>query len=75
MEPFKPKPLLNKSELRQIKKSRTRVEGKKVITDDVKKLKSLNVTPDLPKKNSLIIIKNQSGLNIIYLENLDLLTK
>ncbi|XDD50591.1 hypothetical protein AB3N59_01935 [Leptospira sp. WS92.C1] len=50
MEPFKPKPLLNKSELRQIKKSRTRVEGKKVITDDVKKLKSLNVTPDLPKK-------------------------
>lgn len=50
MEPFKPKPLLNKSELRQIKKSRTRVEGKKVITDDVKKLKSLNVTPDLPKR-------------------------
>lgn len=50
MEPFKPKPLLNKSELRQIKKSGTRVEGKKVITDDVKKLKSLNVTPDLPKK-------------------------
>nr|OBZ98365.1 Uncharacterized protein A9P81_3649 [Leptospira interrogans serovar Copenhageni/Icterohaemorrhagiae] len=39
MEPFKPKPLLNKSELRQIKKSRTRVEGKKVITDDVKKIK------------------------------------
>ncbi|WP_061249007.1 hypothetical protein [Leptospira alstonii] len=50
MEPFKPKPLLNKSELRQIKKSRTRVEGKKVITDDVKKLKSLSATPDLPKK-------------------------
>ncbi|RHX91792.1 hypothetical protein [Leptospira stimsonii] len=49
MEPFKPKPLLNKSELRQIKKSRTRVEGQKVITDDVKKLKSLSVTPDLPK--------------------------
>ncbi|TGK32671.1 hypothetical protein EHQ12_12050 [Leptospira gomenensis] len=50
MEPFKPKPLLNKSELRQIKKSRTRVEGQKVLTDDVKKLKSLNVTPDLPKR-------------------------
>ncbi|WP_411823192.1 hypothetical protein [Leptospira sp. 'Mane'] len=46
-QPFKPKPLLNKSELRQIKRSRTRVEGKKVLTDDVRKLKSLKVTPDL----------------------------
>lgn len=45
--PFKPKPLLNKSELRQIKRSRTKIEGKKVLTDDVKKLKSLKVTPDL----------------------------
>ncbi|TGK12884.1 hypothetical protein EHO60_03145 [Leptospira fletcheri] len=48
MDSYKPKPLLNKSELRQIKRSRTRVGGKKVITDDVKKLKSLSVTPDLP---------------------------
>ncbi|WCL50558.1 hypothetical protein [Leptospira sp. GIMC2001] len=48
MDPsFKPKPLLNKSELRQIKKSRTKVEGKKVVTDDVRKLKSLKVTPEL----------------------------
>jgi len=46
-QPFKPKPLLNKSELRQIKRSRTRIEGKKVLTDDVRKLKSLKVTPDL----------------------------
>ncbi|GBF48602.1 hypothetical protein LPTSP4_01020 [Leptospira ryugenii] len=46
-QPFKPKPLLNKSELRQIKRSRTRIEGKKIITDDVRKLKSLKVTPDL----------------------------
>ncbi|TGN20565.1 hypothetical protein [Leptospira idonii] len=46
-QPFKPKPLLNKSELRQIKKSRTRVEGKKVITDDVRKLKSLKVSPEI----------------------------
>lgn len=48
MESFKPKPILNRSELKQIKKSRTKVEGKKIITDDVKKLKSLKVTPDLP---------------------------
>ncbi|TGK07586.1 hypothetical protein EHO59_05655 [Leptospira semungkisensis] len=48
MDSYKPKPLLNKSELRQIKRSRTRVQGNKVITDDVKKLKSLSVTPDLP---------------------------
>jgi hypothetical protein len=46
-QPFKPKPLLNKSELRQIKRSRTRIEGKKILTDDVRKLKSLKVTPDL----------------------------
>ena len=44
---FKPKPILNRNELKQIKQSRTRVEGKKVITDDVRKLKSLKVTPDL----------------------------
>jgi glutaredoxin-related protein len=48
MEPsFKAKPILNRNELKQIKQSRTRVEGKKVITDDVRKLKSLKVTPDL----------------------------
>ncbi|MCU0824599.1 MAG: hypothetical protein MUF77_08135 [Leptospira sp.] len=52
-QPFKPKPLLNKSELRQIKRSRTRVEGKKVITDDVKKLKSLKVTPEISFKESI----------------------
>ncbi|MCG6148384.1 hypothetical protein EHQ96_00665 [Leptospira levettii] len=50
---FKPKPLLNKSELRQIKRSKTRVEGKKVITDDVKKLKSLKVTPELSFQESI----------------------
>ncbi len=52
-QPFKPKPLLNKSELRQIKRSRTRIEGKKVITDDVRKLKSLKVTPDLSFAESI----------------------
>jgi len=46
--PFKPKPLLNKSELKAIKRSRTKIQGKKVVTDDVRKLKSLKVTPDLP---------------------------
>ncbi|MGJ4745232.1 hypothetical protein ACQV5M_02625 [Leptospira sp. SA-E8] len=50
MDSYKPKPLLNKSELKQIKRSRTRVHGQKVITDDVKKLKSLSVTPDLPEE-------------------------
>ena len=44
---FKPKPILNRNELKQIKQSRTRVEGKKVLTDDVRKLKSLKVTPEL----------------------------
>jgi hypothetical protein len=49
MNSFKPKPILNKSDLRQIKKSRTKIGGNKVITDDVKKLKSLKVTPDIPE--------------------------
>ncbi|MDZ4724835.1 MAG: hypothetical protein SH817_01660 [Leptospira sp.] len=52
-QPFKPKPLLNKSELRQIKRSRTRIEGKKVLTDDVRKLKSLKVTPDLSPSEAI----------------------
>ncbi|MDX1961226.1 MAG: hypothetical protein SFU98_21835 [Leptospiraceae bacterium] len=47
MQSFKPKPILNRSELKQIKKSRTKLQGKKVITDDVNKLKSLKVTPDI----------------------------
>lgn len=47
MSSFSPKRMLNRNELRQIKKSKTRIDGKKVLTDDVKKLKSLRVTPDL----------------------------
>ncbi len=53
METFKPKPILSKSELKQIKKSRSRFEGKKVITDDVKKLKSLKVTPEIPDEEKI----------------------
>ncbi|MCX7999583.1 MAG: hypothetical protein N3A69_11640 [Leptospiraceae bacterium] len=53
MAQFKPKPMLNRSELRQIKKSRTRVQGKKVLTDDVKKLKSLKVTPDISPEEAI----------------------
>jgi hypothetical protein len=53
MQSFKPKPILNKSELKQIKKARTRIGGKKVITDDVKKLKSLKVTPDLKEDEKI----------------------
>ena len=47
MSSLKAKPILNRNELKQIKQSRTKVEGKKVITDDVRKLKSLKVTPEL----------------------------
>jgi hypothetical protein len=43
----KTKPLLNRGDLKQIKRSRTRVDGKKVVTDDVRKLKSLKVQPEL----------------------------
>lgn len=50
--PFKPKPLLNKSELKAIKRARTKVQGRKVVTDDVRKLKSLKVTPDLDPKEA-----------------------
>jgi hypothetical protein len=54
MDPsFKPKPLLNKSELKAIRKQRTRVEGKKVVTDDVIKLKSLKVTPEIPVEEEI----------------------
>lgn len=47
------KNVLSKSELRQIKKARTRVGGKKVVTDDVKKLKSLKIIPDLPSSEKI----------------------
>lgn len=50
--PFKPKPLLNKAQLKQIKRSRTKVGGKKVVTDDVNKLKSLKVRPDVDPKEA-----------------------
>ncbi len=53
MDAFKPKPLLNKSELRQMKRSKTRIEGKKILTDDVKKLKSLRVQPELTKEEAI----------------------
>lgn len=57
MDSFKPKPILNKSELKQIRKSRTRIQGKKVITDDVIKLKSLKVMPDLPDSEKIYYYK------------------
>ena len=50
---FKPKPILNRNQLRQIKQSRTRIQGKKVITDDVRKLKTLKVTPDIPEEEQI----------------------
>jgi hypothetical protein len=45
--------MFNRSELRQIKRSRTKISGRRVITDDVKKLKSLKVTPDLPEEEAV----------------------
>lgn len=40
--------LAKKTEIKQIKKANIRHEGQKVVTDDVKKLKSLTVEPELP---------------------------
>ncbi len=53
MSEFRSKPILNRNELKQIKQSRTRIEGKKVLTDDVRKLKSLKVTPELAPDEQL----------------------
>jgi hypothetical protein len=53
MASFNPKRMLNRNELKQIKKSRTRIDGKKVLTDDVKKLKSLKVSPDLSEEEKI----------------------
>ena len=53
MMSFTPKRMLNRNELRQIKKSKTRIDGKKVLTDDVKKLKSLKVNPDLSEEEKI----------------------
>jgi hypothetical protein len=72
---FKPKPILNRNELKQIKQSRTRVEGKKVITDDVRKLKSLKVTPDLAPDEQVNYYKSLFGLNTIFRKSLGSLLK
>ncbi|MCB1157925.1 MAG: hypothetical protein H7A25_02815 [Leptospiraceae bacterium] len=53
MDGSKHKPLLNRSELKQIKRSRLRVGGKKIVTDDVNKLKSLKVQPELSEIEAL----------------------
>lgn len=42
------KSLRSRSEIKRLKKAGVRHEGKKVVTDDVKILKSLSVVPDLP---------------------------
>jgi len=39
------KDLATKSDIQQIKKARVKYEGKRIVTDDVKKLKSLSVEP------------------------------
>ncbi len=43
-----PKDLMTLSDLKRIKRARVRHEGQRVITDDVKKLKSLTIEPHLP---------------------------
>ncbi|MFN3605135.1 MAG: hypothetical protein ACK4UJ_10530 [Leptonema sp. (in: bacteria)] len=44
------KRLSTKGEIKKIKQAKFKYEGKKVITDDVKKLKSLEVVPSIPKE-------------------------
>ena len=43
-----PKDLMTLSDLKRIKRARVRHDGQRVITDDVKKLKSLTIEPHLP---------------------------
>jgi len=50
---LKSRDLASRSELKQIRKAGVRHSGKKVVTDDVKILKSLAVTPPLPKRARL----------------------
>ncbi len=46
----KRKHLATKDDIKRIKQSKFKYEGKKVITDDVKKLKSLEIIPPIPKE-------------------------
>lgn len=46
----KRKQLATKSDIKKIQQSKFKYEGKKVITDDVKKLKSLEIVPSIPKE-------------------------
>jgi hypothetical protein len=48
-----PKDILSKSQLRQIKRARVRHGGKKVITDDIKKLKSLAIEVDITEDEKI----------------------
>ncbi|MCR9142256.1 MAG: hypothetical protein NXI24_08385 [bacterium] len=43
-----PKDLMTLSDLKRIKRARVRHDGQRVLTDDVKKLKSLTIEPHLP---------------------------
>ena len=54
---LKSKDLASRSELKQIKKAGVRYAGKKVVTDDVKKLKSLSEDPDLPSGHAVNFYK------------------
>lgn len=47
------KPILSKKQLAQMQKKRARHEGHKVITDDVKKLKSLAIEADLTEEERI----------------------
>lgn len=44
---LKPRELASLSELKRVKKARVRHEGRRVVTDDVRKLKSLSIEPEL----------------------------
>lgn len=47
---YKRKQLATKGDIKRIKQAKFKYEGKKVVTDDVKKLKSLEVVPKIPKE-------------------------
>ncbi|MCS7205603.1 MAG: hypothetical protein NZ853_07890 [Leptospiraceae bacterium] len=47
---YKRKRLATKGDIKRIRKESFRYEGKKVITDDVKKLKSLDIVPKIPRE-------------------------
>ena len=51
--------VLTKTAVRQMQKQRTRLQGKKVLTENIGKLKSLTILPSAEGKMKLIIISSR----------------